>query len=123
MPKIEKKPARLQLLLNNILESIHKSTETVFEQRDFSSTTVDGEAEIMHNGQMIGYVNYIAYVDVLAEPTGGDYDYPPQGGDTEIILESASVSQIYGHTDIELKNVASVINLMLVNEEGKKLNF
>ncbi len=117
MANLQKKLNRLELLKESVLESIYKD---VFESEE---TSIKGQAEIIHNGEIAGYVNYLVTQNVLAAGTPWSYDYPPTSDEVEFILESASVEMIYSVGGLELKNLTSAINKVLSNSEGKILNY
>lgn len=117
MAKIEKKYKRLELLVDSILNSIFNN---VIEKEE---TTISGEAEIIHNNEIVGYVNYIVYKNVLATGSDWSYDYPPTADEVEFKLDSASVKDVYGNTGKELVNITQLLNKLLVKEEGKTLNY
>lgn len=117
MAKIEKKHKRLELLVDSILQSIYNN---VCESEE---TTITGEAEIIHKGEIAGYVKYVVYMKVLVAGTSWSYDYPPTADEVEFTLGSASVEMIYSVAGLELKNLTGLVNKMLINEEDKTLNY
>lgn len=105
---------RLSHLKDSVLESIKKDALCADHWR-FDST-----AEIMHNGEIVGYAKYSASVEVYEGMASDDYDVPNDPDEIEITLESASAI-IYGQESRILSNVSDRLNDMLELQFGKQI--
>lgn len=114
----KKQTKRCENLIDSILESIYKNSVLN------DSTNVVDEAEITHNGELIGHVTYAVNRNVLTEGGYWDYDTPPSSDEVEVILVSAIcnmfISQLYSKT---MPNLKRFVNQQLIDFEGKTLDF
>ena len=97
-------------MLNKILSAIYK------DATDYDTTT--GTARIMHKGEQIGSVDYKVSVEVMHAGSTGNYDYPPEREESEMTLESATVTEFYNTKGIELTNVKAKLNQLLKENEN-----
>ena len=89
-------------MINQILSAIYN------DATDYDTTT--GTARIMHKGEQIGSVDYKVSVEVLHAGSLGSYDSAPEREESEMTLESATVTEFYNTKGIELTNVKAKIN-------------
>lgn len=122
MSKINKKLPRLYELRDSILESIYNYSVSDFEN-DTEKTTIENEAEIIHNNELIGHVKFCVAINVLTKAFEGNYDYPPTAEEVEFELFSSSVVMMYSNKGLELPNITKSINDLLYKREGKILKF
>jgi hypothetical protein len=117
MAKINKKLERLHDLKESVLQSILTACENeYFDQERFNS-----ECEIIHNGVSVGEVKYKVSVETLIPSFGGDYDYPPDAGEYDFILESCKVDMFFDEDGNSLPKRTNAINHLLFLEEGEIL--
>lgn len=113
-----KQTKRCELLIDSILKSIYKNSV------DNDSTNVVDEAEIIHNGEIVGYVTYAVNRNVVELGRSWSYDTPPSGDEVEVILISAIcdvfISALYSK---KLRNLTKFINEELILKEGKILEY
>ncbi len=117
MTKLIKKLERLHDLKESVLQSILTACKDEFhDQERFNS-----ECEIIHNGTPVGAVKYNVSVNTLIPHFHGDYDYPPEVGEYEFILQDCKVVMIYNEDGDELPKRTNIINHLLFLVEGEIL--
>ena len=102
-------------MINTILQSIYK------DAIDYDTT--QSSMLIKYRGNCIGSVDYKVSVNVLQSGSLGSYDSPPEREESKMILESATVTELYNSNGIELTNVKQKINQQLKEKINITLNY
>jgi hypothetical protein len=120
MTNVSKKSYRLQILKRSVLESIQRHCECDLDE---NIDTILGTAEILHKQEFIGRTNYTVEHKVLSESFAGDYDTPPHGFESELILDRVGVSELHSTNGNPLPNITAALNNMLQTEQSEILNY
>lgn len=103
LQKLIKPRQRLSWLINSIIESIYNSINEV----DYSEHILT-DVEIIHNGNIVGYINAIVSVNVLAYGRR-DWEYN-ESDDVENELISISDVRLYREDSTRLTNIESFVH-------------
>jgi hypothetical protein len=120
MAKVTKKPKRLEIFTDAILEAIQREVEVNIDPEYSLQNSVRQELTV---GNVIMTISYEVYVERTLALFNGTHDQPADDDDIELLLHTVQVHEILNSNDISMPNVVAELNKQLNAFQSTYLNF